>query len=304
MLQILRTFFKADGARPVVVLACLLIAGLAEIVSISSLFPALLQISGESTELPPAFKVILDTLLSPLGPSPSFLSLTIVVVLAMVLRAVMQGTANAYTGFSAARVVKRMRLAVLERLMNAGWSTYSSLPSGRLANTLSVDVSRAGQAYMQSTRFVTALAQTLVYAVLALMTSPMLALAALAGTLILVITLGKLITISRRAGAKQTLATRELVVSVSDALSNIKPIRTMNRSRQFLDSFAASIDRIEHSYRLMVVAQQVLTRGSEVLLALLAGAARVGARPSATRSRRHSCERHTTPPPAAAAHVP
>ena len=194
-------------------------------------------------------------------------------MLAMVLRAVMQGTANAYTGFSAARVVKRMRLAVLERLMNARWSAYSSLPSGRLANTLSVDVSRAGQAYMQSTRFVTALAQTLVYAVLALMTSPVLALAALAGTLILVITLGKLITISRRAGAKQTLATRELVVNVSDALSNIKPIRTMNRSRQFLDSFAASIGRIEHSYRLMVVAQQVLSRGSEVLLALLAGAA-------------------------------
>ncbi len=273
MLHILRTFFTAEGARPGVVLICLLIAGLAEIVSISSLFPALLQISGESSELPPAFQTVLDTLLFPLGPSPSFLSLTVVVMLAMVLRAVMQGTANAYTGFSAARVVKRMRLAVLERLMNARWSAYSSLPSGRLANTLSVDVSRAGQAYMQSTRFVTALAQTLVYAVLALMTSPVLALAALAGTLILVITLGKLITISRRAGAKQTLATRELVVNVSDALSNIKPIRTMNRSRQFLDSFAASIGRIEHSYRLMVVAQQVLSRGSEVLLALLAGAA-------------------------------
>ena len=56
-LHILRTFFtgrwRQARRRPRI---CLLIAGLAEIVSISSLFPALLQISGESTELPPAFQ--------------------------------------------------------------------------------------------------------------------------------------------------------------------------------------------------------------------------------------------------------
>jgi ATP-binding cassette subfamily C protein len=273
MLRILRIFFKAEGARPGIVLMCLLVAGFAEIVSVSAMFPALLQISGESTTLPPAFQAVLDTVLSPLGPSPTFSSLTIVMILGMILRAVMQGTANAYTGFSAARVLKQMRLAMLDRLMNTRWSAYSSLPAGRLANTLSVDVNRAGQAYMESTRFVTALAKAIVYLLLALMTSPVLALAGLVAGLILVATLGKLIVISRRAGSGQTMATRDLVVKVTDVLNNIKPIRTMNRSRHFLGFFASAIDRIEQAYRLMVISQQFLVRGSEVILAVVAGTA-------------------------------
>jgi ATP-binding cassette subfamily C protein len=135
-----------------------------------------------------------------------------------------------------------------------------------------VDVNRAGQAYMQSTRFVTALAKAIVYLVLALMTSPVLALAGLVAGFILVATLGKLIVISRRAGAGQTGATRDLVVKVTDVLNNIKPIRTMNRSRHFRNYFGSAIDRIEKAYRLMIISQQVLARGSEVLLAILAGA--------------------------------
>lgn len=272
MLRLFRIFSSAKGTNPWLVLSCLILASVAEIMSMSALLPALLAVSGESSSLPPAFKTVIDATLAMTGLPESIAGFTIAVVLMLIVRTILLGAALTYAGFSIANVSTKLREDLLNAMFDTKWRYFVDHRAGRIANTISVDATRAGQAYLESARFVAAMVQGIGYLALAMMASFKFAIAgAIAGTII-VAGMGKLIAVSRRAGRRQTRSTSQLVTLVADALNNIKPIKSMARTVPFIAMFSSNLQTLNKSIKLQVLSSQGLDRGNDILVSVMIGA--------------------------------
>ena len=272
MLRLFRIFASAKGTNPWLVLGCLVLASVAEIMSMSAMLPALLAVSGESSSLPPAFTTVINTTLAMTGLPETVAGFTIAVVLMLIVRTILLGAALTYAGFSIANVSTKLREDLLNAMFDTRWRYFVDHRAGRIANTISVDATRAGQAYLESAKFVAAVVQGIGYLALAMMASFQFAIAgAIAGTII-VAGMGKLIAVSRRAGQRQTESTSQLVTIVADALNNIKPIKSMARTVPFIAMFGTNLQALNKSIKLQVLSTQGLDRGNDVLIAVLIGA--------------------------------
>ena len=272
MLKLFRIFASAKGTNPWLVLGCLVLASVAEIMSMSAMLPALLAVSGESSSLPPAFTTVINTTLAMTGLPETVAGFTIAVVLMLIVRTILLGAALTYAGFSIANVSTKLREDLLNAMFDTRWRYFVDHRAGRIANTISVDATRAGQAYLESAKFVAAVVQGVGYLALAMMASFQFAIAgAIAGTII-VAGMGKLIAVSRRAGQRQTESTSQLVTIVADALNNIKPIKSMARTVPFIAMFGTNLQALNKSIKLQVLSTQGLDRGNDVLIAVLIGA--------------------------------
>ncbi|MGF7161738.1 ATP-binding cassette subfamily C protein [Rhodoligotrophos appendicifer] len=272
MLNVLKIFFTARGTRPGIILFCLILAGMSEAVSLGALLPTISQIGGGASEHTSALnRFVLETLLSA-GITPTLGNLILVVSGALIVKAVLSFAALSYAGMSIAVVPANLRTQLLNQLMEARWSYFVNQRIGRIANAISNDATRAGDAYYVAAKFVSAIAQSSVYIIVSLLISWKLALAGLVVGLILMLSLNVLVQVSRRAGSRQTDRTSELVTYVSDAFANIKPLKSMNRQAPFSALFASKIRSLRRALIKKVFAKNGLTYGEEVLTAIMLGA--------------------------------
>ena len=203
MLKLFRIFASAKGTNPWLVLSCLILASVAEIISLSAMLPALLAVSGESSDLPPAFKTVVDATLAVTGLPDSIGGFTIAVGVMLTLRSVLLGAALTYAGFSIADVSTKLRENLLNAMFDTKWRYFVDHRAGRIANTISVDATRAGQAYLEAARFVAAAVQGVGYFAIAMMASFKFAIAGVIAGTIIVAGLGKLIAVTRRRRPEQ-----------------------------------------------------------------------------------------------------
>ena len=171
MLKLFRIFASAEGTNPWLVLSCLILASVAEIISLSAMLPALLAVSGESSDLPPAFKTVVDATLAVTGLPDTIAGFTIAVGVMLTLRSILLGAALTYAGFSIADVSTKLRENLLNAMFDTKWRYFVDHRAGRIANTISVDATRAGQAYLEAARFVAAAVQGIGYFAIAMMAS-------------------------------------------------------------------------------------------------------------------------------------
>jgi ATP-binding cassette subfamily C protein len=235
------------------------------------MLPALLSASGEQASLPPAFNAVVQAVLAATGLPNSLGGLTLTVVTMMVLRSLLLGAALTYAGFAIANVSTRMREDLLQAMFTTRWRYFVQHRAGAVANTISVDATRAGQAYLESARFIAGIIQATGYFIIGLMASVKFAFAGVIIGVVLIASLGKLIAVSRGAGAQQVDSTRDLVTLVADALNNIKPIKSMARTAPFIAMFGHNLVRLNESIKTQVLAAQFLERGTDILIALLVG---------------------------------
>ncbi len=271
MLKLFRIFASAKGTNPWLVLSCLVLASVAEILSLSAMLPALLAVSGEQSDLPPAFSTVINATLAVTRLPATIGGFTIAVVLMLILRSLLLGAAMTYAGFAIANVSTRIREDLLNAMFDTKWRYFVDHRAGRIANTISVDATRAGNAYIESAKFVAATVQAISYLAIAMMASFKFALAGVVAGIIIVAGLGKLIAVSRRAGKRQTHSTSQLVTIVADALNNIKPIKSMARTVPFIAMFGSNLEALNRSIKLQVLSSQGLDRGNDILISLLIG---------------------------------
>src|SRR3546814_12816047 len=85
-----------------------------------------------------------------------------------------------YVGYAVAEVATGLRAELIKNLLNVRWDYFTHQPLGRIANAVSIDASRAGEAYLMAANFQVYVIQGVVYSVVAILVSWQLALAALA----------------------------------------------------------------------------------------------------------------------------
>lgn len=272
MRQVFRIFFTAENTRPWAVLACLLVAGFAEAISLTALLPTIQSIGGEAGTMgtSPAARLI-QNLLSSLGLESTLPNLILVVVTFFSLKAVLSFVALSYAGIAVARVSTAIRRKLITALFNARWSFYAQQQTGRVANTMSGDAHRAGTAYFLAAQFVAFSVQAIVYCLVAFLINWKLALLGIGVGLVIAAALNWLVAITRRAGFKQSDRTSELTTFITDMMSNIKPLKTMHRYDKLVGEMGSILKRLRRVLATKEISRQGLTQGSDLLITVAFG---------------------------------
>ncbi len=253
------------------VLLCLLLGGIAEGVGLASLLPAISIVIGDDDGPPNPSIVAFTDALTSIGLPATLPVLVAVSVGGIVMKNVLNLAAMTYVGYAVAHVATGMRRDLVDNLLNVRWNYFTQQPLGRITNSLSVDATRAGQAYLTAANFLVNAIQAVIYSTVALFVSWKVAVIAIliGGTIALF--LNFLVRSAKKAGRRQTRYTADFITYLSDALNNIKPLKAMARQ----DAFAHLIDRnivgLRRALRRQVITKQALKNIDEILSAITLG---------------------------------
>ncbi len=267
MLKIFKLFFGANGTRPVMVLLALLLATLSEAVGISALLPAISIISGGAGSNSPASRSV-EAALSAVGLQPTLETILPLICLALVIKAVISFITLTYAGVAAAQVSIGLRQRLINALFNANWRFYASQASGKYATAMSGEANRAGDAYLLAAQFCAMIIQSVIYVGVTLLVDWRLALLGLAVGLVMTWGMNFLVVMSKRAGFKQTDATKDLTVKAVELLANIKPLKTMQRYESFQSAIRLAMKRLKRALVRREVSKQLMAQIGDVVTAL------------------------------------
>ncbi len=273
MFTVLRLFWNTRDTKPWLVVICLLLGGLAEMASISTLLPVITVIDGDQTLPPSPLAAHVQSGIGWIGLEPSLGGMILVMCGFMIVRSVLAFFALSYAGIAAAQVATGLRRRLIVALFGARWRYYTDQSRGRFANAIANDAGRAGNAYQLSAQVVAYAIQASVYMAIALFIDTKLSLIGLAAGLLITGVLSRIVQKSRRTGAKQTGRTSDLTVQTVEMLSNIKPLKSMNRWQASLFAMQTTLSGLQALLVKRHLLRQGLTQGGDVLIMLMIGGA-------------------------------
>ncbi len=268
MLQVFRIFFNAEKTKPWLVLLCLLLGGIAEAAGIGSILPvanAMINNGGPTSPL----EIYLRDFLASIGLSPSLEILLFMLAGFLVLRSALLFIAATYTGMAGARVTVNLRQRLIKALFNARWSFYSDQSGGSIANELSNNAGRAGDAYSYAALVTSMLFQIAAYVAAAFLINWRVAVAAMVGGLLVSTISGQLVRISRQTGKKITTRVAVFTSEMIDVMHNIKALKSMQRYGPMVARLDQKLRLIKKSLFRANIAKAGLTHGSDALIAIV-----------------------------------
>ncbi len=268
---VLRIFYGAKGTNPWFVLGCLLAAGIAEGVGLATLLPLLSLAINDQAHQTSTIGQYVEAALGVFGLVPEVGLLIVLVVSGVIIKCLLTMAAMNYVGRAVAEVSTGLRAELIKSLLRVRWGYFTQEPLGRIANAVSNDSTRAGQGYLMAANFQVNLIQTVIYSIVAALVSWRLALAALALGGTIALSLNFLVRASKKAGRRQQRRTQELVIYLSDALSNIKPLKAMAKSGQFATLFDRKIKQLNAALRRQVTFVYALKNLEEMMVAVAVG---------------------------------
>ena len=171
-------------------------------------------------------------------------------------------------GYAAADVATQLRTRLIDSLLQVRWSYFARQPVGRIANAVSFEATRSGQAYVYAVQFLAGAIQCVAYLAVALLLSWKLAVVAFAIGGLITLVLSSLVRKAKKAGRRQTKRTRELVTYMSDALVGIKPLKAMSRQTHFANLFRRKTGELRRALRQQVISRQIMLNLQEPLLTI------------------------------------
>lgn len=269
MLSTIRFFFSAKQANPAVVVLCTLLASLSEMVGLGTLLPVISLAAG--IESPAAEKMgdYIASVLSLFGIPFSLGPLVVLVAVFFTLKALLTFAAMAYASRAAAAVSLSIRQRLIAAVFGARWGYFSDQRSGSLANIVGTEASRAGEAYVNAANIVSFSLQAVVYAVLAMLINWKLAVFSVIVGVLFALLLRGFIKSSRRAGFKHTNSMKSVLNELVDAMTNIKPLKSMHRYEATLQSVNRNLERLKKAFLVKELSRAGLQQTGTTLIALI-----------------------------------
>ena len=263
-------FARAYPRHTLTMLVALLFAGVVEGISLTALLPMLtIAVNGTAGDAGKGIGGAVISALEYLNIAPTVTSLLLVVVAGVFLKSALVLVADKKVGYTVAHVATDLRLALLRALLGTRWEYYLSQPVGTLANSTATEVMRASQAYLHGSLAFTYLAQSIVYAVVALMVSWQAAIVALTAGCLLLTLLNRLVRKTKKAGRKQTELLQSLLARLTDSLQSVKPLKAMGRENLAEKLLEADAVGLNKALRKQTYSKAMLKSLQEPILMLL-----------------------------------
>lgn len=266
-MRTLLTYITVFPRRSAFVLIALLLAGVAEALSLTALLPLLSVAVGEADESSIGRFMVHN--LQRIGIEPTIDIILMIIVSGMLIKGMILLLTNRQVGYTVAHVATALRLNLIKALLASRWQYYLRQPVGALANSVATEAYRAANGFEHSVDVLALSIVVLVHAIVALFISWQATIGSLFIGIILFYALHRLVRATRRAGTKQTHLLRHLLSYLSDVLSSVKSLKAMAR-----DNVADAILRdqsyqLEKATRKEVISRAALLALQEPILATL-----------------------------------
>ena len=259
--------FKRSYKRTIFLLSALVLAGVAEGMGIASILPVInLSMGPERGET--ALEKIIYDVIEALGLTPDLATLLTIVVVGLALKAALMLVSMSQVGFAVAELATDMRLSLLRALVVANDAHHQKNRIGIYANAIGVEALKGANAFLAACTMIAQSIQILVYLTLAFLVSWEVTVAALLAGVVMMVLLGKLIGVSRRAGQQQSKALDGLSGLLTDVLQGIKPLKAMaveDRIAPLLETETISLNK---ALRRAALSKEAMSRLQEPILAV------------------------------------
>jgi ATP-binding cassette subfamily C protein len=237
-MRLLVIFLRTYPLPSLIVVGCLILAGLMDGISLFMFLPAVSLAVGDAEAVGAGaggsvkgakIQSMVAEAFAYFGIGPSLGILLVVIVAAIALKSAMVLLAKKQVGYTVARVGTDLRLAMLRALTNTRWEYFVGQQVGKLANAMATEANRSSNAYQKCAALIAEFFQALAVAVTALVISWQATLATVGVGVLIMASLGGLIRTSRKVGRKQKDLYKTLLALMVDTLQSIKPLKAMAR---------------------------------------------------------------------------
>jgi ATP-binding cassette subfamily C protein len=242
-----RIFFFNSWKRELLVIGIMLLTGAVDGIGVASLWPLVGQISGGTADTGHSMGNTIVTALNWIGLPLSFEVLLCIIMVVSVLHFTLAAIATIFIGRSVAQVATELRLRLINAAVRARWSYFTTQPNARFTSAIGADGTRGSQAYRASGQVIAQTAKALVYLCMAFWVSWQFFLAGIAVAALLWLTVSRFMKMARNAGRGKTKQTLALNKSITDALTNIKALKAMNRHGFIAQSFRKQVDALREA---------------------------------------------------------
>jgi ATP-binding cassette subfamily C protein len=266
-MRLLLNLIKAYPWRTAISLVAILLAGVADGLSITALLPLLNIATRGSSDAAADLSEAGDTGgqletfivdgLATIGLDATLGVLLTVIVIAVVIKSLLLLASETHVGFSAAHITTDLRLDLLQSVLATRWDYFLHQPIGKLANSMALEAKRSSLSYIHGITMLTFMVQVIIYVGIALVMSWQATLTVLGIALCIMVISNSLVRMSKRAGKKQTLLSKSLLVRLTDTLQSVKPLKAMAR-----ENLAGSIMKTETSKLNRALQKQVFSQAA------------------------------------------
>ena len=267
---IIFAFGRSYPGRTVLMLLSLLLAGLVEGVSLTTMLPlisVMLEDQPHSRLATHVFEIMVS-----IGLQPTVATMLVVIVVGLTLSNLLILLGNRQVGYTVAHVATDLRVDLIKALLGSRWEYYLRQPAGALANAVATEAYRASTAYEHAANMLALGIQAAAYAAIALVVSWQAAIISLLVGFALLSVLRGLVKASRRAGKSQTRLMRELLVQLTDTLGSVKPLKAMAREDIADSLLRHHAGELNTAMEREVMSRETLRALQEPMLAVLAAA--------------------------------
>ena len=261
-MRLVLVFARAYPGRTAVMLVCLLLAGVAEGIGVTTALPLLsLALPGGASGAPGSATGIgrvITSAVHSVGAEPTLGVLLALLTAAMAVRAGLMLLADRQVGYAVAHMATDLRLALIRALLRSRWQYYVHQPIGFYATAVASEARRASEAYLRAATLLALFIQAAVYVAVGLLVSWQATLVALVVTAVIVTVLNRLVHAARRAGARQTTAARSLLKRLTDALQSVKPLKAMGREALITPLLEADARQLNRGLRREVLNREAM----------------------------------------------
>lgn len=270
-MKLIREFVKRYPGQSVILVAALLLAGVADGIGLSALLP-LLNITLESSaggEADSALSRFIFDALDKLGLSPTIGVLLFVIVSVVCLKGMLVFFAKQRSGYIAAEVSTGLRTELLKAITSSRWQYFVNQSTGQLANSMATEAWRASNAYVYAVRLLALFVEAAVYTSVAVLVSWRATLISFGASFVIVAASHYFVRMAERGGKGQTRWYRSLLGTLTDILQSVKSFKAMGREGSAEEVLSVENNQLREALRREVFGDAALEAAQEPMYTIV-----------------------------------
>lgn len=228
-------FFTRYKRSTFLVVALLILAGMAEALGIAAFLPFLQIFIEGKTAIESVPYPALDALLKRHDITLDFFTIGGFIITAITIKAVLLSALMHKVGGIVSQIADDFRRRYLGALMQAKWSYLVDHSLGKSLNAVSTETFRASQTFISCARFLSCVIQAIIYSISAILLSWKVFIGILFIGSVTAAGLWTFVKIARNSGIRQTETTKKMLSQLGDVMQGIKSLRAMALEKNFLD---------------------------------------------------------------------
>ena len=251
----LKFFLRAYPWRTSVMIALMVVAGLAESIGVAAMIPVVEIAGSDRTVTSPVGQMVAE-LFGRLGMEPTLDGLLVGLVVAIAFKSWLLYLALRQIGFTSAQVSRDLRLRLMRAVLYARWSFFGAKQIGRYANAINEEVTRTASAYRESCQILAGLIQIVAYLAVSAAVSWRITITTIGIGVAMTLLLAPFFRSTRSAGAAQTRHYKALTERLIDVLQGIKAVKAMAREALVWPLLTNETDDLNDAQKRLVLAAE------------------------------------------------